>query len=442
VNRILNFIALVFIVVAFACSQNIAQRISYKISEHPTNVKIDSAFFNGATEPSICISPVNPEIVVAGTILDRVYYSHDGGKTWTVDRINSSFGVYGDPVVRADQKGNFYYAHLSAPDRPWRDDSFLDRIVIQKSTDGGKSWSDGSYPAVRGSKDQDKQWLAVDPKTNHIYVSWTEFDKYGSKNPADKSRILFSQSLDLGESWSEPMSINQFEGGCLDDDNTTEGAVPAAGVNGEIFVAWSHGEKIYFDKSLDQGSTWLEKDIIVTDQPGGWEFDIPGINRCNGMPITEVDHSQGPYRGTIYVNWSDQRNGEEDTDIWLSKSVDTGETWSAPHRVNNDPAGHQQFFCWMDVDPSTGYIFIIFYDRRDYLDNQTDVYLAYSTDGGTSFVNKKISETPFLPNKNLFFGDYSDISAFNGQIRPIWTRMDGVMLSSWTALIEMEKINE
>jgi len=402
-----------------------------------TNIMIDQGGFIGPCEPSIAISPASPDRIVAGAILDRVYYSEDGGKNWYKDRLRSPFGVYGDPVVLADYAGNFFFAHLSNPGGSSSSENWLDRIVIQRSEDGGKSWNGGAFTGLRPPRDQDKQWLAADPRNNHLYITWTEFDKYDSSEPQDRSRILFSSSTDGGLSWSEAIAINQFEGDCLDGDQTTEGAVPAVGPDGEVYVAWSYDEKIYFDRSPDGGKTWLDEDIVVAEQPGGWAFDIPGIFRCNGMPITVADLSQGPRRGTIYVNWSDQRNGTDDTDIWLSRSEDGGLTWSPPARVNDDAPGKQQFFSWMDVDQATGALYFVFYDRRAYNDNRTDVYLAWSTDGGQSFANRRISEKPFIPDAAVFFGDYNDISAQGGRVRPIWTRMDEGELSVWTALLEM-----
>ncbi len=406
--------------------------------ESPLNVKIDEASSQKMTcEPSIAISPINSEIIVAGSVLNQVYLSNDGGKTWNINQMKSSSGVYGDPVIRADYEGNFYYAHLSNPTgNAWSDEEFLDRIVVQKSTDNGITWNDGSFTPPNSPKDQDKEWLAIDPSDNTVLMCWTEFDLYNSKNPEDKSRILFAKSTDRGETWTKPLAISEIEGDCLDGDQTTEGAVPAVGPNGEYYVCWSMDGKIYFDRSLDKGKTWLAKDKIVSDQPGGWAFEIPGISRCNGMPITEVDLSNGPNRGTIYVNWSDQRNGEDDTDIWISKSTDRGDTWSKPKRVNDDAPGKHQFFCWMDVDESTGFIYTVFYDRRNHSGNETDVFIAYSTDGAESFKNIKISESPFNPSKLIFFGDYCDISAVDGKVRPIWTRADKFKLSIWTALID------
>jgi len=137
------------------------------------------------------------------------------------------------------------------------------------------------------------------PKTR-TSPGWTEFDKYASKDlEKDHSRILFSQSLDTGKSWSEAVAISQFEGNCLDNDDTTEGAVPAYGPNGEIYVAWSYKEKIWFDRSTDGGKTWLDKDILAAKQPGGWEIDIAGLNRSNVMPILVCDRSKPESRNTL-----------------------------------------------------------------------------------------------------------------------------------------------
>ena len=64
--------------------------------------------------------------------------------------------------------------------------------------------------------------------------------------------------------------------------------------------------------------------------------------------------------------------------------------------------------------------------------------LSYSKDGGTSFTSKTISESPFIPMNDVFFGDYNNISAFDGIVRPIWTRYENNKLSIWTALINMD----
>jgi hypothetical protein len=403
-------------------------------AQHP-NIQI-SADFN-PNEPSICLDPKNPARIVAGANLNNVYVSADTGQTWTAGQLSSPFGVWGDPVLGVDTAGAFYFLHLSNPPVG----SWIDRIVCQKSVDGGQSWSPGAFMGHNGQKAQDKEWIAVDPATNHLYVSWTEFDDYGSASPLDSSRILFSKSTDGGLNWSEARQLNEVSGDCVDSDNTTEGAVPSVGPNGEVYVAWAGPAGLVFDRSLDGGLTWLADDIAVDPFPGGWDYTVPGLQRCNGLPVTACDRSGGPDHGAIYINWSDQRNGAGDTDVWLTKSTDGGQTWSPPRRVNNDPAGRHQFLTWMQVDQATGWLWFVFYDRRHYTDLRTDVYMAVSRDGGTTFQNFKVSETPFIPSTGQFFGDYNNVTVHDNVVRPMWTRMEGLNTSVWTALIDVAALN-
>ncbi len=407
--------------------------LSFSVSAQHLNVLIDEfGSWTQPEEPSIMVNPKNTDHIVGGANIDNVYFSTDGGYTWTTDVLTSTHGVWGDPVIIVDTASAFYFLHLSNPPSGG---SWIDRIVCQKQDEIGGAWNNGSYMGLNDGKEQDKQWAIVDITNNNIYVTWTQFDNYGSSNPNEFSNILFSRSYDGGESWSDALQINEVSGDCVDDDNTVEGAVPAMGPNGEIYVAWAGPEGLVFDRSLDQGDTWLENDIFIGPFPEGWAYDIPGISRCNGLPVTKCDLSGGPNHGTIYVNWSDQRNGTDDTDIWMCKSTDGGDTWTDAIRVNDDPPGKQQFFTWMDVDQETGYLYFVFYDRRNYDNNNTDVYMAMSKDGGETFMNFKVSESPFLPFSSTFFGDYTNVSAYNGVVRPIWARLEGSDLSIWTAIV-------
>jgi hypothetical protein len=100
----------------------------------------------------------------------------------------------------------------------------------------------------------------------------------------------------------------------------------------------------------------------------------------------------------------------------------------------------------MAVDPITGFVHVVFYDRRqshedhpgrgDKRRRDTDVYVATSEDGGATWSNMLVSEEPFRPGgKGIFFGDYNNIAAYDGMVRPIWTREDRGILSIWTAII-------
>lgn len=399
------------------------------------NVKINNPGSTDPEEVTIAINPVNPNVLAAGANISYFYRSTDGGHTWSESTMNSTLGVWGDPCVLFDSLGNLYYGHLSNPNSGY----WIDRIVIQRSTNNGLTWNDGAGIGFNNPKNQDKEWIATDMTQSvfrdNMYVSWTEFDNYGSGSSSDSSRILFSRSTDQGITWLNPVRLSDHGGDCVDSDNTVEGAVPTVGPNGEVYVSWAGPLGLMFDKSTDGGVTFGQ-DIFVSDFPGGWDYAIPGIWRSNGLPITAADISNSPYRGNIYICWSDQSNGESDTDIFIVKSTNGGTTWDAPLRVNDDATTRHQFFVWMTVDPVTGAIYTVFYDRRNTTGSATDVYAARSTDGGDTFENFKVSESSFTPNSSVFFGDYTNIAAFDKKVYPIWMRLDGSNLSVWTALID------
>jgi hypothetical protein len=231
--------------------------------------------------------------------------------------------------------------------------------------------------------------------------------------------------------------INEKNGTpCINVDSTVLGAANCIGPNGEVYVSWVGPYGVTFDMSTDAGNTWLEKDIVVSELPGGFKFNVPGVYRTFGFASMGCDNSSGPLKGSIYICWADQRNGTDNTDVWISKSVNGGLSWSKPVIVNDDKTRTHQFFSWMTVDQSTGNIYVVFYDRRNYKGLETDVYLAKSTDGCETFTNERISQWPFEPDQTVFFGDYINITANNGKIRPVWTRLEGSMLSVWTAIID------
>ncbi|NWF89700.1 MAG: exo-alpha-sialidase [Ignavibacteriaceae bacterium] len=409
--------------------------ISTAILAQHKNYRVSSTASFDPEEVTIAINTKNPNQLAAGANIRYFYGSSDSGLTWNQSDMTSTLGVWGDPCLIYDGLGNLFYAHLSNPPSPGY---WIDRIVVQKSTDNGMTWNQGSGIGFNSPKNQDKEWLAVDlqdtPYKNFLYITWTEFDDYGSSNSLDSSRILFSRSTDNGITWSTPARVSDKGGNCVDGDLTVEGAVPTVGTNGEIYTAWSGPLGIMFDKSTDGGLTWGD-DIFVSNQPGSWDFDIPGISRCNGLPITACDTSKTFTRGNIYILWGDQRNGTDNTDIFISKSIDGGQTWSQPLMVNNDNTTRHQFFPWLAIDQTTGHLFVVFYDRRNTTGVATDVYIAKSIDGGETFENFRISESSFTPSNKVFFGDYSNIAAFNRKVYPIWMRMDGSALSVWNAVI-------
>jgi len=394
-------------------------------------------------EPSIYINPANPAQIVAGSNINNLYVSNDTGKTWQISTLHSSLGVYGDPVVYADEYGNFYFCHLSAT-KGKKFPHWIDRIVVQKSQDGGNTFSDGCYAGLNGDKEQDKHWIIKDQHSvlhkDNIYLSWTEFDKYESKEPGDFSRIRFARSVDGAQSFEEAITISDTIGDCLDDDNTLEGATPAVGANGEVYLAWSGHGKIYFDKSTDGGRTW-GKDKIIATQADGWALNFNYIYRSNGLPFLVADHSRSKYKNRLYLVWGESYS-DKGGEIKIQSSDDGGETWSAAKSVNSEGKG-DQFLPHVTIDQTDGTVYIVFYDRRHSASNvMMDVYVAMSEDGGNTFLNKRITSNAFMPpGKAVFFGDYNGISAHKGIVRPIWTSTEesiGGRLNIQTALLSKE----
>jgi hypothetical protein len=396
-----------------------------------TNYRISSVNQN-PVEPSVAINPLNTDEVAVGAVLEYYYFSTDGGTQWKSDTLSSPYGVYGDPVLQFDAKGRLYYFHLSDyPKGYW-----IDRIVCQYTDTytNAASFSKGSFPKPFGRKAQDKHWIDIDPATGVIYMTWTQFDKYDSKNFMDSSRIMFSKSIDRGVSWSDPKIISFYNGDCLDGDKTVEGAVPVLGINGTLFVTWTGPKGLMMQQSSDGGETWLPVERCLMQQPGGWDFKIPGIYRCNGLPVLNVDRSSGKHKGTLYLSWSDQRNGVKDTDVWLSKSSDEGKNWSKPIRVNQDKTKTHQFMSTFTIDQSDGTLHFLFYDRSTAKQPlETQVVWVSSADGAKHFNQQRISQKSFTPNPKVFFGDYIAIAAANGRVVPVWVRLDRDRASLWTA---------
>jgi hypothetical protein len=408
--------------------------VTAQVQTQPKPVLISTN--NQPNEVSIAIDPTQPGILLAASNLNQVYVSYNGGESWEEKIISSTYGVYGDPCVMIDEKGVFYYFHLAKP----LNGNWLDRIVCQRSFDKGKSWDNGTFTGLNGTKVQDKHWVAnySNPENNqhYIFLTWTEFDKYGSRNPADSSRIMFSYSLNQGETWSKAQRINQFSGDCVDSSLTVEGAVPAVDRLGNLYVAWAGPKGIVMNKTQYPELKWPKQNKLIHPFLGGWSFDVDSLYRCNGLPVTATDISTSPFSNSIYVTWAERLPDNQQADVYLSCSRDFGESFSAPLKINADQTKNDKFMPWITVNKLTGRLYCLYYDRSYESDNiKTDVTLSWSDDGGQTFKHKKVNEKSFSPNKDVFFGDYLALSQNENYLHLCWTELHGKDLKVYTLRI-------
>ncbi len=383
-------------------------------------------------EPGIAVDPRDPRRVIAvfqGPA--HAEYSTDGGRTFAPGEgtVPSDWRVAGDVSVTFDDKGHAFlsclvFDRLGTP-YYWAHDAGRNGILVRRSDDGGRTWAKeaalvAGFPTGHepGIEWVDMPRIFTDDRPHsryagNLYVGWIEWR-------LKDSIILFSRSTDEGRTWSKPLRISTHAGLPRDDNGSVVGFVGSVGADGTLYAGWNDGITITMAISRDGGRSFEPSRPIMPVGPPYFGA-VPGVARVMGFPQVAVDARPGVRGGTVYVSWSDYRNG--DIDVFLARSADRGRTWSAPLRVNTDSVhdGRDQFFQFLAVDPVTGDVFVQFYDRRaDPADRATRVTLARSTDGGRTFANYAWTDTPFTGHA-AFLGDYTWLTAYGGKVYGVWT---------------------
>jgi hypothetical protein len=397
---------------------------------HVAEVTPKPGYFN---EPAIAVNPNDPQqLVTAWQVPASVAYSKDGGQTWKVAEGTApkNYRVSGDVSLAYDAAGHAILCYIAfdklGATNYWAQGATRNGIFIRRSLDGGQTWEPDaitiiSHESTPGIPFEDKPWVVADtsgPHAGNLYIGWTQFTLAASD-------LLFSRSTDEGKTWSKPIKLSSVSGLPRDDNGALEGFHGVVGPDGALYTIWDDRDGILMAVSRDGGATFSKERRIIPAGPG--YFGITGVSRSNGFPQigmdTRIANWNSTPRGTrqggnLYVAWSDYSNG--DVDIFISSSADHGHTWSAPVRVNNDPIhnGNDQFFQWMAVDPQSGAVNLVFYDRRT--DNEkTTVTLARSTDRGKTFQNYTWDPEAFAAEGD-FLGDYLAITAFDNKVYGAW----------------------
>jgi hypothetical protein len=144
-----------------------------------------------------------------------------------------------------------------------------------------------------------------------------------------------------------------------------------------------------------------------------------------GQVSIDIDRSNGPGQGNVYVLSSVERPNNDPGDVMFARSTDGGFTWDMPVRVNDDiSVDNTQWLATMSVAPN-GRIDAVWLDTRDNPFTQLSaLYYSYSTDQGNTWSENEILSGIFdpyvgYPNQQKM-GDYFDMISDNSGAHLAW----------------------
>ena len=204
-----------------------------------------------------------------------------------------------------------------------------------------------------------------------VYVLWLD---NRVDIDSDKMDIWMNRSLNRGQDWlPAPVKVNQGDAEAEGPGNVFQ---PQVFCNNQgVYVVWEddrdgelENHNIYFNKSTDQGETFLPEDILL-------EFDREGNTMSLEPRITGTGED-------LFVTWFDSANGAYD--IFVSSSSDGGESWRDSIRIDSDlPAGSAYSARpKIAISEDADNVWVVWEDSRD---GNADIYFARSINGGVTF---------------------------------------------------------
>lgn len=220
---------------------------------------------NQQSEPFIAVNPTDPNnlIIVAISFQSSVnrigaYYTTDGGQNWSVneDILGSNLPGKGagDPMIAFDGSGVAYCLYQVQIDK---------KLYLQKSSDGGTSWSapNAVYTAQSEAPDvPDRPWLIAGENPN----AWNAYDVYFTVT--DEPVVNLCKSVDSGAQFSTSYI---FEAGSPHYHGSTVGFGPS----GEIYVAYAEYDPVNLNPTLPRGLRKAPKIAKMFDR-NGYNFNI------------------------------------------------------------------------------------------------------------------------------------------------------------------------
>jgi hypothetical protein len=359
-------------------------------------------------------------------------YSYDGGITWSGNNNLPNNAKNGpDPLATIDADGRGYLGYLMYLNPNPQLGDMPNKYGISKTSNlnNFSIWNnqvDGCTPQ-NATYFNDKPWIVADnyrmsPYKNNIYGAWT---KRGGNY-----EIFANRSTNGYVSYSADI--------LLSDVGFGQGTSIATGINGEVYICWAKSmdadwdaESLGFAKSTNGGTIYTTSTPFNYD---GIRVGAGGVNpifnntQVTDFPAIAVDRSCNSTRGRIFVVYPEKENGNGKAIIRVRYSDNQGSTWSAAQTVSI-PNGRQNWQPAIAVDETTGAVCIIYYSLDGASGWGTNTYMAYSTNGGVSYTNLKISDashiTEIVDQTNatpiIKSGHYSAVDAYGGYAIATWS---------------------
>lgn len=401
-------------------------------------------------ESSIAVNPRNPRNLIGSAVDYRgssstwAYYSTDAGNTWqnvTLGLARPGWASSNDPSVCFDHNGKGYLCYGGFK-REGNVQFGENGVFVSSTTDGGATWGMKHTAVIihtgaqtADSSFEDKYYVHADtvassPYRGHLYIPWKRV-----VNRDSSTQIVISKSTDEGVSWSVPVAVSdRFPQ--TSEAPTFGQSFPLArtGPDGSVHLVWNSGTEssIRYARSSNGGQLWTAPRKIQTYSPFGIKSTINGqtnsrvkvVVRAECYPTLAVDNTGGQRNGWLYLTWA----ADNYPNVYFSRSTDNGDTWSPATIVHSDTT-NDQFWSWITLDPTSGEIAIMYSDSRDDASNiLVNTYVSWSSDGGTTWIDRRVGNdvndirrNPFAGN--TFSGDYSGCDFYNGIVYPSWVDM-------------------